>query len=107
MPGNYIDFHSLDDDFEVNVNDCSSGFTYAELQPYDVISEGDEIELRAYFVLSDNTQEETDITLVKNEYSCFDGYSVVKFDAEDLNIQRKGVLLFYWNLGRDIILTEN
>ena len=81
--GQYREFQSIDDDYVVDVNKCSSGFNYAELKSYDVISEGEEIVIKAYFDISDNSSEEADITLIKNEYSCFDGYSVKSFSVID------------------------
>ncbi len=81
--GQYREFQSIDDDYVVDVNNCSSGFNYAELKSYEVISEGEEVVIKAYFDISDNSSEEADITLIRNEYSCFDGYSVKSFSVVD------------------------
>ncbi|MBE5910380.1 hypothetical protein [Pseudobutyrivibrio sp.] len=81
LSGNYVEFQSIDDDYEVDVNDCSSGFVYAELASYKVISDEEEIVIEADFNISDNSTEKANVTLVKNEYSCFDGYSVKTFDV--------------------------
>ncbi len=79
--GQYREFQSISDDYVVDVNDCSSGFVYAELQSYEVVSDGEEIVLKANFNISDNSSKEAVITLIKNEYSCFDGYSVKTFQV--------------------------
>lgn len=81
--GQYREFQSIDDNYVVDINKCSSGFNYAELTTYELISEGEEIVIKAYFDISDNSSEEADITLIKNEYSCFDGYSVKSFSVID------------------------
>lgn len=81
LSGKYIEFEYLDDDVEIDVNDCSSGFLYAELSSYEVISTDVNIVLRVEFEISDNSNEEAEVTLIKNEYSCFDGYSVESFNV--------------------------
>ena len=81
--GKYVDFQSLSDDDYVDINDCSSGFVYAELQSYEYEADDNRIYLNAKFDLSDGSQRTADIILIKNEYSCFDGYSVEKFQAND------------------------
>ncbi len=79
--GNHQDFSMLDDDDEIDINNCSSGFLYAELKSYKVIASGEKIMLQADFDISNNSTERADITLIKNEYSCFDGYSVETFNV--------------------------
>ncbi|SDB53660.1 hypothetical protein SAMN02910298_02746 [Pseudobutyrivibrio sp. YE44] len=79
--GVYKKFEILGDD-KIDVDNPSSGFLYANIKSYESESKGNEIVLNALFELSDGSEEAAGIVLVKNPYSCFDGYSVKSFKAK-------------------------
>ncbi|RKM57964.1 hypothetical protein D6853_00010 [Butyrivibrio sp. X503] len=81
--GNSAEFMSLTEGEDIKIDEASSGFSYAELLDYKTEDNGDEINLSVTFKISNavdgDIEKEGKVTLIKNPYSCFDGYSVKNF----------------------------
>ncbi len=85
----------------VNVKDASSGYGFGKIKSYESKIEGKEVILSAVFLYGKEGDEfyskkcDLDIQLIKNPYSCFDGYSIkalsmgtasdVKIDEDKIN----------------------
>ena len=81
--GNFIEFKSLKKEDTIAIDEASSGFSYAELSDYEFDENGDEIDLSITFTISNSmdgsVEKDGKATLIKNPYSCFDGYSIKTF----------------------------
>ncbi|RKM63205.1 hypothetical protein D6856_03520 [Butyrivibrio sp. XB500-5] len=87
--GNSAEFMSLTEGEDIKIDEASSGFSYAELLDYKTEDNGDEINLSVTFKISNavdgDIEKEGKVTLIKNPYSCFDGYSVKSFHISKIH----------------------
>ncbi|WP_026517607.1 hypothetical protein [Butyrivibrio sp. MC2021] len=88
ITGKYVEFPEYANS-PLDTAEASSGFNTANIIDYEVAESGDEIHLSANVGMCEGIKEDYDYTykmdvvLVKNPYSCFNGYNIVSLDYEE------------------------